>query len=80
MDGIVKSWNDEEGFGWITVKGGDDVWVHYSSIIYDPVRFPTGYRFLERGWRVTFDLEEHPEIRDEQRRRAVSVKVVSDSQ
>lgn len=44
--GTVKWFNAEKGFGFITVDGGQDVFVHYSSIDM------TGYRVLEEGQSV----------------------------
>jgi cold shock protein len=76
-EGIVKSWSEDEGFGWIAVPGEEDVWVHFSGIKWDPVRFPTGFRFLREGQRVTFDLVENPRSK-EQARRAENVVVKSD--
>ena len=48
--GIVKWFNSEKGFGFITVNGGDDVFVHFSSIQGD------GYKSLEEGQAVSFDI------------------------
>ena len=49
--GIVKWFNAEKGYGFITVDdGGTDVFVHYSSIVAD------GYRSLEEGQRVEFEV------------------------
>ena len=55
------------------VQGGQRLWshhagrpgwqpcfVHFSAIRSDPVRFPTGYRFLKEGQTVAFDLLELP--------------------
>lgn len=50
--GIVKWFNSEKGFGFITVNGGDDVFVHFSSIQGD------GYKSLEEGQAVSFDITE----------------------
>lgn len=52
--GTVKWFNAEKGFGFITVEGGDDVFVHYSAI-----DMP-GYKVLEEGQAVTFDLGTGP--------------------
>jgi CspA family cold shock protein len=48
--GIVKWFNSEKGFGFITVNGGDDVFVHFSSIQGD------GYKSLEEGQAVSFEI------------------------
>jgi CspA family cold shock protein len=49
--GAVKWFNAEKGFGFIAVdSGGADVFVHYSAIESD------GYRSLDEGQRVEFDI------------------------
>jgi CspA family cold shock protein len=48
--GTVKRFNTEEGFGFIAREGADDVFVHFSAIQGD------GYRNLEEGQRVQFDV------------------------
>lgn len=48
--GTVKFFNAEKGFGFISREHGDDVFVHYSNIKGD------GYRSLEEGQRVEFDV------------------------
>jgi CspA family cold shock protein len=48
--GTVKWFNAEKGFGCIEREGGDDVFVHFSAIQGD------GYRSLEEGQRVQFDV------------------------
>jgi CspA family cold shock protein len=48
--GTVKWFNSEKGFGFIEREGGDDVFVHFSAIQGD------GYRSLEDGQRVEFDV------------------------
>jgi cold shock protein len=51
--GTVKFFNAEKGYGFIAVEGGGaDVFVHYSAIQ------ATGYRSLEEGQRVEFDVTE----------------------
>ncbi len=49
-NGTVKWFNAEKGFGFITMDGGQDVFVHYSAI-----DMP-GYKVLEEGQPVTFEL------------------------
>lgn len=48
--GTVKWFNAEKGFGFISVKGEDDVFVHFSAINAD------GYKTLEEGQKVEFDV------------------------
>ena len=52
MNGIVKWFNSEKGFGFISVEGGDDVFVHFSAITGE------GYKSLEEGQSVQFDVVE----------------------
>ncbi|EST90380.1 cold-shock protein [Vagococcus lutrae] len=51
-EGTVKWFNAEKGFGFITVEGGDDVFVHFSAIQGE------GFKTLEEGQAVTFDVED----------------------
>ena len=46
----VKWFNAEKGFGFISVEGEDDVFVHFSAINAD------GYKTLEEGQKVEFDV------------------------
>jgi cold shock protein len=48
--GTVKWFNAEKGYGFIEREDGDDVFVHYSQIQIN------GYRSLEEGQRVEFDI------------------------
>ncbi|HDR4482043.1 cold-shock protein [Bacillus thuringiensis] len=50
--GNVKWFNGEKGFGFIEREGGDDVFVHFSAIQGE------GYKTLEEGQAVTFELEQ----------------------
>ncbi|MGL5749631.1 MAG: cold-shock protein, partial [Paraclostridium sp.] len=49
MNGTVKWFNNEKGFGFISVEGGDDVFVHFSAIQVD------GFKSLEEGQAVKFE-------------------------
>jgi cold shock protein len=51
-NGVVKWFNAEKGFGFISVEGGDDVFVHFSAIQGE------GFKSLEEGQEVTFDIVE----------------------
>lgn len=48
--GTVKWFNAEKGFGFIAREGQPDVFVHFSAIQ------GTGYRSLEEGQAVEFDV------------------------
>jgi cold shock protein len=49
--GTVKFFNSDKGFGFITPTTGDkDVFVHFSNVV------GTGYKNLEDGQEVEFDL------------------------
>ena len=51
MQGTVKWFNASKGYGFIARDGGEDVFVHHSAIQ------SAGYRTLEEGERVEFDVE-----------------------
>ena len=51
-NGIVKWFNSEKGFGFISVEGGDDVFAHFPAINLD------GFKTLEEGQKVSFDIVE----------------------
>lgn len=48
--GTVKWFNNEKGYGFITQEGGEDVFVHYTSIAGE------GFRTLHEGQRVQFEV------------------------
>jgi CspA family cold shock protein len=52
--GTVKWFNPEKGYGFITVDGGEDVFVHFSAIE------SSGYRSLEEHQRVQFEITKGP--------------------
>ena len=49
VQGTVKWFNGQKGYGFITKDDGQDVFVHYSNIQGD------GYKTLEEGQNVEFD-------------------------
>ncbi|MGO1369072.1 MAG: cold-shock protein [Senegalia sp. (in: firmicutes)] len=52
MNGTVKWFNAEKGFGFITGEDGKDVFAHFSQIQKD------GFKSLEEGQEVEFDVVE----------------------
>ncbi len=50
VEGTVKWFNAEKGFGFIEVEGRDDVFVHFSAINSD------GFKSLEEGNKVSFEI------------------------
>ena len=48
--GKVKWFNNEKGFGFIEVEGGDDVFVRFTAIQGE------GYKSLNEGEEVTFEI------------------------
>lgn len=52
--GTVKWFNNAKGFGFITRESGDDVFVHFRSILGE------GYKTLNQGEVVEFKLVEGP--------------------
>lgn len=52
MKGIVKWFNNQKGFGFITPDSGADVFVHHTAIKME------GYKTLAEKQEVDFDLEQ----------------------
>ena len=50
VKGTVKWFNPEKGFGFIEPESGEDVFVHFSSIVTD------GFKTLEKGQKVEFEV------------------------
>ena len=67
-NGTVKWFNAQKGYGFITNDAnGEDVFVHFSAIQVD------GFKTLEEGQKVTFDVESDP--KDSRKLRAVNVHI-----
>ncbi len=52
--GTVKWFNAAKGYGFISRKNGEDVFVHFKAIAGD------GYKTLNEGDKVEFDVEKGP--------------------
>jgi len=52
--GIVKWFNDQKGYGFVTPENGKDVFVHHSAIQGD------GFKTLAEGQQVEFNIEQGP--------------------
>ena len=67
--GTVKWFNAEKGYGFITDEAnGSDLVVHFSASNAE------GYKTLNEGQKVTFDVEQDPKNAD--KLRAVNVTVI----
>ena len=54
IQGTVKWFNGDKGYGFITREGGADVFVHHSAILAE------GYRNLNEGQKVEFEVVQGP--------------------
>lgn len=52
MNGTVKWFNNQKGYGFISDAEGNDVFVHYSGLNMD------GFKSLEEGQEVEYDVTE----------------------
>ncbi len=52
MQGTVKWFNNQKGYGFISDETGNDVFVHYTGLAMD------GFKSLEEGASVEFDVTE----------------------
>jgi len=53
-EGTVKWFSGPKGYGFISRQSGEDVFVHFKTITGD------GYRALNKGDKVQFDVEQGP--------------------
>ncbi|ORU00502.1 cold shock protein CspC [Anaerovibrio sp. JC8] len=52
MEGKVKWFSAEKGYGFIEREGGDDIFVHFSAIVDE------GFKTLNEGQTVEFEIVE----------------------
>lgn len=51
-EGVVKWFSNKKGYGFIEQDNGDDLFVHFSSIVMD------GYKTLNEGENVSYVIEQ----------------------
>ncbi|MEM6530524.1 MAG: cold-shock protein [Chloroflexota bacterium] len=66
VEGTVKWFSNEKGYGFIAQPNGEDIFVHYSAIT------GSGYRSLEEGQKVEFEVTQ-----GQKGKQASDVKVLS---
>lgn len=54
VQGTVKWFSNQKGYGFITPESGKDVFVHHKEIQGE------GYKTLEEGQKVSFEIENGP--------------------
>ena len=54
MQGKVKWFSKQKGYGFIEQENGEDIFVHFQSVVGE------GFRTLEEGQNVEFDIENSP--------------------
>ncbi|MBC1512827.1 cold-shock protein [Listeria booriae] len=52
QNGKVKWFNNEKGYGFLEMKDGEDIFIHFTAIQGD------GYKSLDEGQAVTFEIVE----------------------
>ncbi len=71
MQGQVKMFNNEKGFGFIATPGRKDVFVHFSAIQ------GSGFKSLNEGDEVEFDIEDDPRGKGERATNVVVTKAAA---
>lgn len=71
MRGTVRWFNNQRGYGFLAMEDGTEIFVHYSGITNGSSGYMEGFKALEKGQTVTFDV-----IDVERGRQAVNVSVV----
>ncbi|HVM34438.1 MAG TPA: cold-shock protein [Actinomycetota bacterium] len=64
-EGTVKWFSNDKGYGFISQSDGEDVFVHFSAITME------GYKSLEEGQAVEFDVTEGPKGKQASNVRAI---------
>ncbi len=52
--GTVKWFNEAKGYGFVKRESGEDVFVHFKSILVE------GFKTLKEGQKVQFDVDQGP--------------------
>jgi len=68
MRGFVKWFAAKKGYGFITVRGQEDIFVHFSNIDMD------GFKKLDMGDEVEFEIKDSNERKGPE---ALNVKIIS---
>ncbi|MFX1375495.1 MAG: cold-shock protein [Promethearchaeota archaeon] len=68
ISGYVKWFDAKKGYGFISVEGQEDIFVHFSNVEMD------GFRKLDQGDEVEFEMKESKEGKGPE---ALNVKIVS---
>jgi len=65
-EGIVQFFNDSKGYGFAKGQAGEDLFIHFSNIVGD------GFKSLETGQRVTYEVADGPKGLEARNVRVVS--------